>query len=532
MKDLPLHTDHILSLCRRYGLSCEGLEEAGAELPMPVPLLGSCSAGKSSLLNALLGTRALPTGLVPATAIPTELVFGGSNAVTAYHESHTRRLGLGDLRARGMDFSGVHLLRAVCNNPFLEQISRIRLVDTPGLDGQSREQEQILRDYLPQSLAYILVFSADEPVIKESVARFLFELRLREIPVVPVLTKADKIPPKELARARSFLEKSLRDLFLLEDISLCVVSARGDVEPVRRELLRLQERADSLMERSLADKRDRAADDLRAYLSLRREIAKLADNEVANREAALRLRTDEAGSLLEQRLDLFAARSGECREQIFQRMRTAVEEAAAPIETMLYEGNNPWEYIESMLRVTITAGLVDSYQPLVRSFFKQLTGLLKAHDLSLPLNAPEEDGGDREAKEVSRLFSGGEPESCLPEQSVWSPLEGTGDLLEQLVCRRLRGSRRQALMAREVEEEILPELCRRGGECVDKALEQSAARIKEAAGALLSRQMELIQKARADIRKERARRERHPEAEQVEDDWNALQAVLRVGSQS
>jgi hypothetical protein len=48
------------------------LEDANLE----VALFGRVSSGKSSLLNALLGTDILPVGIIPITAVPTRLEFG------------------------------------------------------------------------------------------------------------------------------------------------------------------------------------------------------------------------------------------------------------------------------------------------------------------------------------------------------------------------------------------------------------------------------------------------------------------------
>src|SRR5271154_7550551 len=50
-----------------------------------VALFGRVSCGKSSLLNALLGTDVLPVGVNPITAVPTKLRYGSTlKAAVAY----------------------------------------------------------------------------------------------------------------------------------------------------------------------------------------------------------------------------------------------------------------------------------------------------------------------------------------------------------------------------------------------------------------------------------------------------------------
>jgi hypothetical protein len=60
-------------------LKSDQIENLGARLPrteLLLPVIGSFSAGKSSLLNAFLQKEVLPIGLAPETELATELRFG------------------------------------------------------------------------------------------------------------------------------------------------------------------------------------------------------------------------------------------------------------------------------------------------------------------------------------------------------------------------------------------------------------------------------------------------------------------------
>jgi len=53
----------------------EALRDAVQNMPLLVPVVGEFSAGKSSLLNALMGKDFLSVSMSPETAIPAELYY-------------------------------------------------------------------------------------------------------------------------------------------------------------------------------------------------------------------------------------------------------------------------------------------------------------------------------------------------------------------------------------------------------------------------------------------------------------------------
>jgi hypothetical protein len=73
-----------------------------AESRFEIALFGRVSSGKSSLLNYILGSAALPVGVNPITAVPTRVVYGSqprlivSYAEMATAECELERLTAGD----------------------------------------------------------------------------------------------------------------------------------------------------------------------------------------------------------------------------------------------------------------------------------------------------------------------------------------------------------------------------------------------------------------------------------------------------
>lgn len=120
-----------------------------AREPLTVVVMGEFSAGKSSFLNRLLGTDALPVAILPKTATITRLVYGASDTAgpveidrevadgiettTISHQDFAelqRAARLHDI-AVAQDLARIREVRVFLDEPLL---TRLQLVDTPGFN--------------------------------------------------------------------------------------------------------------------------------------------------------------------------------------------------------------------------------------------------------------------------------------------------------------------------------------------------------------------------------------------------------------
>jgi Dynamin family len=138
-------------------------------------VLGEFKNGKSTLINGMLGTKALPAKAAPATAVITVLVHGESRNVTIHPAdgSEPRTIPwetfLHDFQLTPEDqetldghgaadrFADVAYAQMECLHPICA--AGVRLIDSPGL-GEHISRTRVATQFLKQSQAVVLVLNA------------------------------------------------------------------------------------------------------------------------------------------------------------------------------------------------------------------------------------------------------------------------------------------------------------------------------------------------------------------------------------
>lgn len=130
--------------------SLEKLKQAIAQLDelFLIVVVGEFNAGKSSLINALLGAEILEEGVTPTTASVKLLRYGEIAGEQVVDEGFS-----------------------IVNYP-LDLLKEINFVDSPGTNALNREHERLTIDFVPRSDHVLFISSADRPMT-ESERQFL-----------------------------------------------------------------------------------------------------------------------------------------------------------------------------------------------------------------------------------------------------------------------------------------------------------------------------------------------------------------------
>ena len=178
-----------------------------------VACVGQFKRGKSTLLNALVGHKVVPTGFVPVTAVPTVIRFGDElHARIRMREGSWRNVAMSDLKEYVTEELNPENKKAVegaevfVPSPLLS--SGMCFVDTPGLGSVFTGNTATTQAFIPHIDAALVVVGADPPIAGEELT--LVETVGKHVQdLILVINKADRTTDPERAAAAKFTREIL-----------------------------------------------------------------------------------------------------------------------------------------------------------------------------------------------------------------------------------------------------------------------------------------------------------------------------------
>jgi len=212
--------DLVTEIAERYRISAlSGLlgtvRESAGQDEIGVALLGRFKAGKSSFLNHFLGNDVLPVGVVPVTAVVTEILYGPRKQARVHHRN-------GACVEVALEGIGIYISEKenpknekqagliTVELPELRRFRGLKFVDTPGLESALEHNTQTSLAWLPNVGLALVAVSVDLPLSGHEIE--LLKHVYRYTPRVAVLlTKADLLSGGELAEVVEFVRAQLSE---------------------------------------------------------------------------------------------------------------------------------------------------------------------------------------------------------------------------------------------------------------------------------------------------------------------------------
>jgi len=208
----------------------QAFAQAVAERELLVPVVGAFSAGKSSLLNAIIGSSILPMDIKPETAIPTELRHDTQERLEAlFADGRTERFGIEQLPALQARAEELQLLRLYINRPALKGLAPLVLVDMPGFNSPLDAHNKAIAHYIGEGAHYLFVVSVEEGSLHKQILRNMDEVTLMGRNFSVCVNKADLKPVADVQGICDYISEQLEDEGF--PATVCAVS-KNDISSV------------------------------------------------------------------------------------------------------------------------------------------------------------------------------------------------------------------------------------------------------------------------------------------------------------
>ncbi len=191
---------------------------------------GRFSRGKTTLMNAILGTDRLPTGVLPLTSVITSVAYGSRERVQIELEGAAIGFdiameALSDYITERGNPGNVRRIRAARIELPAEILRRgFYFIDTPGLGSAMTENSRTTEAFLPQADAAILVSGYDGPLAGEEL-RVARAIGAADRPLFVVLNKCDLVDPPSRLEVERYVRTRLEETLPESPLRLFPLSA-------------------------------------------------------------------------------------------------------------------------------------------------------------------------------------------------------------------------------------------------------------------------------------------------------------------
>lgn len=222
---------YVMDTIREHGLDHDGelsasvmrVQQRVASDEVRLALLGEFNSGKTTFINAMLGTQLLSTAPIPTTNVLTRINHGLTFSCRATLGDGTQ-VDITQANVHAYSTDAVDLARLDVRVPLPLLEGGLVLLDTPGFNVQNDRHEQIVISAVSEANACVFLMDARQPG-KKTTIEFLKRLETKVDKFFLVVNRADIYSEDEFQEAREYLMDVLQREARIVDPRLYFVSS-------------------------------------------------------------------------------------------------------------------------------------------------------------------------------------------------------------------------------------------------------------------------------------------------------------------
>lgn len=520
MEKIYAALEELREINQSYELSVQEIDQLQENMrsaKVCTPFIGRFSSGKSALVNTLLGYSKglLKEDITPETAFPAEIVYTPLNekVTVTYMDGREKDISVDDYLSFEADADKVKKVRLQLHNEhFLGDIPDVMLVDMPGFESGFEVHNRAIDNYLPQSLAYIITFPADDMIVRQSIGNILKELFLYDKPICVVITKCDK-QGDDFEYTLDHLKRSLRKYIGDKKITYCLTCSRtGDAEELEAFLRQIQAEAQDILAAKYKKLALPLAESTKNYLATLTKGSQFSASELDEKKEKLQHQLTNLDSSLSQEQQTFEKEASACIEIIKTDIENALEDAETTFVALTLDQKDINGQLNQVVRTAAAKSIQKRFVPVMKKYMNRVQKVLSSGDFgevatSFTFDADKynsaSDGllGAIAAGAVGAAGTGTMSffgAGLVLSAPVLAVLAG----LAALVTMKLFGSKKEKAkqeIRQRLEEEVFPQVMNQVGLNIEKTIMEQVQMASTTIAEDFGRQKETLEKAMADL---------------------------------
>ncbi|WP_156291262.1 dynamin family protein [Oceanobacillus salinisoli] len=228
--DLEQHLQEVLPESEQRRQLIDLIEDVEQDY-FNVVVIGEFKHGKSTFVNALLGTDVMPRDVTPTTAAINAVLYGEEEKVQLVKaDGNTEEMELSKESLQpftvegGYNINDVKYLKLFLKSNLLK--NRVVLVDTPGVNDLNEHRAQITYQFIPRADVVIFLTSMTN-ALKKTEQRFIEDYLMNGLDkTIFAANFLDRVDDDEVDDVMEHMERRLQKITNRRDISIIGLSAK------------------------------------------------------------------------------------------------------------------------------------------------------------------------------------------------------------------------------------------------------------------------------------------------------------------